>query len=821
VRHDLPSGTVTFLFSDVEGSTRLLHELGPSRYEEALVEHRRVLRAAFSANGGVEVDTQGDAFFVAFPTAPGAISAASDARQGLAAGPVHVRIGIHTGTPYVGREGYVGVDVHRAARIAACGHGGQVLISASTASLVGTDGLRDLGEHRLKDLSAPERIYQLGDADFPPLESLHRTNLPVPSTPFLGRGRELSEVVALLLREDVRIATLTGPGGTGKTRLALQAAAELAARFPDGVWWVPLASLRTPALVLSAAGQAIGAGDDVAAHIADRSLLLLLDNFEQVVDAATDLAELVATCPELKLLVTSREPLRASGEHEYPVHGLAHEESVDLFLARARAVEPGFTPDEAVSEICRRLDELPLAIELAAARVSALSTTQILERLEQRLPLLTRGPRDLPERQRTLRATLEWSHELLTEDEQRLFARLAVFSGCDLESAESVAAADIDTLQSLVDKSLVRQTDERFWMLETTREYAAECLARSADVTEVERRHAEHLLALAEEAAPQLRWTGSPGDWLDRLEREHDNMRAALDWLTSTGETQLALRLAGALYRFWVMRGHLAEGGRRLEDALAADERPTPARARALDGAAVIALGDDIATARLRAEEALALYRALDDEPGTAYATLALGEILGDEGEAQAALELFDESLRRFRALGDEHYALLALQGLAGVHEDLGDLERARSLHEETLRAARAQSDRRLVARALGQLAPHAAREGRADDALAMLRESLGILVELDHRLGVAEDLSRIALALSHAGRSVEAVRLASASEALFEETGREVPSWVAGRNAETLAVARTALDDTAFTEACEQGRVLTFDEAVARALEA
>jgi predicted ATPase/class 3 adenylate cyclase len=822
VRHDLPSGTVTFLFSDVEGSTRLLHELGARRYEEALVEHRRVLRAAFSTNGGVEVDTQGDAFFVAFPTAPGAIAAASDARQGLAAGPVRVRIGIHTGTPYVGREGYVGVDVHRAARIAACGHGGQVLVSASTAALVGTDGLRDLGEHRLKDLSAPERIYQLGEADFPPLESLHRTNLPIPSTPFLGRELELSEVVALVLREDVRIATLTGPGGTGKTRLGLQAAADLAAHFRDGVWWVPLASLRTPALVLSTVGQAIGAGDDVAAHIADRSLLLLLDNFEQVVDAAADLAELVATCPELKLLVTSREPLRASGEHEYPVHGLAHEESVDLFLARARAFEPGFTPDEAVSEICRRLDELPLAIELAAARVSALSTTQILERLERRLPLLTRGPRDLPERQRTLRATLEWSHELLTEDEQRLFARLAVFSGgCDLQSAESVAAADVDTLQSLVDKSLVRHTDERFWMLETTREYAAECLARSADVIEVERRHAEHFLALAEEAAPQLRWTGSPGDWLDRLEREHDNLRAALDRLASTGETQLALQLAGALYRFWVMRGHLAEGGRRLEAALAADERPTPARARALDGAAVIALGDDIATARLRAEEALALYRALDDEPGTAYATLALGEILGDEGELRAALELFDESLRRFRALGDEHYALLALQGLAGAHEDLGDLERARSLHEETLRGARAQSDRRLVARALGQLAPYASRDGRSDDALAMLKESVEILVELDHRLGVAEDLARIALALSHAGRSVDAVRLASASEALFDETGREVPSWVAHRNAETLAAGRAALDDTAFTDACEQGRALTFDEAVARALEA
>src|SRR5712691_11610685 len=338
----LPSGTVTFLFTDIEGSTKLLHDLGAEAYSVALAEHRRVLRDAFEANQGVEVDTQGDAFFVAFPTAPGALGAAAQAIEGLAAGPIRVRMGIHTGTPHLGEDDYVGIDVHRAARIAACGHGGQVLVSASTAAVVGTDGLRDLGEHRLKDLSAPERIYQLGDGEFPPLKSLHRTNLPIPSTPFLGRERELHDVHELVSRADVRLLTLTGPGGTGKTRLALQAAAEASERYPGGVFWVPLAPLRDPELVLETARQAVGASDGLAEQIGDTAMLLLFDNFEHVVEAAADLVGLLAACPRLDLLVTSREPLHVTGEQEYPVPSLTREEGVDFFLARARAVKPDF-----------------------------------------------------------------------------------------------------------------------------------------------------------------------------------------------------------------------------------------------------------------------------------------------------------------------------------------------------------------------------------------------------------------------------------------------------------------------------------------------
>ncbi len=529
MRPELPTGTVTFLFTDVEGSTRLLHELGAQRYAEALAEHRRLLRDAFSRHGGVEVDTQGDAFFVAFPTAAGALAAAGEAQAALADGAVRVRVGIHTGTPVLSDEGYVGADVHRAARIAAAGHGGQVLLSAATASLVARDGLVDLGEHRLKDLSAPERIYQLGEGEFPPLKTLYQTNLPVPTTTFLGRERELAEIDALLRRDDVRLVTLTGPGGTGKTRLALQAAAAAAERFPDGTWWVALAPLRDPALVLATAAAAVGASGDLAEHIGDKRLLLLFDNFEQVMAAADRLGELLRRCPNLRALVTSRELLQLPGEHAYPVPPLEPDEGVQLFLARARAVRPDFDGDGTIAELCARLDQLPLAIELAAARMRMMSPTQVLQRLSRRLELL-KGGRGVDARQETLRATIEWSYELLSVDEQRLFARLAVFrGGSTLEAAEEICAAELDLLQSLVDKSLVRARDERFWMLETLREYAAERLDASGEAERMRRRHADYFTELASQAEPHLR--RDEQEWLDRLERERDNIRAAFDTL--------------------------------------------------------------------------------------------------------------------------------------------------------------------------------------------------------------------------------------------------------------------------------------------------
>jgi predicted ATPase/class 3 adenylate cyclase len=817
VRGDLPSGTVTFLFTDVEGSTKLLHELGAEGYAEALAEHRGVIRESCARHGGVEVDTQGDAFFIAFPTAAGALGAATEALQGLDPGPIRVRVGIHTGTPHLAEEGYVGVDVHRAARIAACGHGGQVLVSASTAALLGTDGLRDLGEHRLKDLSAPERMYQLGDEDFPPLKSLYRTNLPIPATPFLGRLHELAEVSGLL--EDARLLTLTGPGGTGKTRLGLQAAAEAADRYPDGIFWVPLAPLRDSELVLVTAGQALGAKDGLAEHLADKSLLLLFDNFEHVVEAAPRLSELLASCPNVHLLVTSRELLRVPGEQAYPVPPLEPEDGTELFVARARAALPSFVASDAVPELCARLENLPLALELAAARVRVLSPEQLVERLSQRLDLLKAG-RGVDPRQKTLRATIEWSHELLNEDEQRLFARLAVFAGgCTLASAEAVCDADLDTLESLVDKSLVRVREgDRFWMLETIREYAAERLEASAEAGALRRRHAEHFLALAEEAEPYAREVDAA--WLDRLDREADNLRAALDWLEASEETQLVLRLVGALMDFWGTKGYLAEGRRRIEDALAVDESPTAARAKALNAAADMAIGHgDSAAARLRAEEARGLHRQLGDDWGTAASLYLLAAAAADDQDYETARQLWEESAQLFREVGDRHFTALATRMLAWAYDELGESDRARSLKEDVLHQARAAGDKHLQVQALEALV-HRATEERPEEAAEMLREAYELNHELGDRFREAVIVCRFARVLAFAGRAEAATRILAAGEALYEEIGGSPMGWLRRANDEALTLIRAQLDEAAFAKAREQGRTLTADEAVALALD-
>ncbi len=814
---ELPGGTVTFLFTDVEGSTRLLHELGPEAYAEALAEHRRVIREAFARHGGVEVDTQGDAFFVAFPTAPGAIAAAREARTALA---IPVRMGLHTGTPFLAEEGYVGADVNRAARIAACGHGGQMLVSAATASLVGSDGLRDLGEHRLKDLSAPERIYQLGDGQFPRLKSLHQTNLPVPATPFLGRERELTEIGELLARDEVRLVTLTGPGGTGKTRLGLQAAAEASDRYPDGIFWVPLAALRDPAFVAEEVGRAVGATDDLATHVADKRLLLLLDNFEHLVEAAPGLGELLLSCPNLELLVTSRELLTLAGEQAYPVPPLESAEAVRFFCARARSVKPDFAPDQALGELCARLDQLPLALELAAARVRVLSPPQLLERLGSRLDLLKAG-RGADPRQQTLRATIEWSYELLDAEEQRLFARLAVFrGGCTLDAAEMVCDADIDIVQSLVDKSLLRvRDDERFWMLESIREFAVEQLEHSGEAKGLRRQHADHFLALAEEAYPQL--ASDPKGWLLRLEAEHDNLRAAMDDFEAAGETQLVLQMSGALARFWYMRGHIIEPRRRLETALTRDDRPTPARARALRGLAMItnAAGDFVAS-RAQATAALDLYDRFGDSAGAAHARYLQGNAAAGERDFETAQTVFEESLRRFREVGDSHYSLLALRALAWASGELGDEQRFRSLYEQLLPLARAAGNKRLEARALAVHAGFARDEARVADALAKGAEALRIDVAIGEFSAIIQSLSNIAATLAVAGRAAEAVQLIAAVRSWHEEKGAIVPGWVADGHEESLTQLRQALDAVSFERAWQAGSTLTVEDAVALALQ-
>ena len=814
----LPIGTVTFLFTDIAGSTRLLHDLGSDAYAIALAGHRGVIRDATATNDGVEVDTQGDAFFIAFPTAAGALAAAIAARDGLAGGSLRVRMGIHTGTPLVTSDGYVGPDVHRAARIAAAGHGGQVLLSHATAALVGRDGLRDLGEHRLKDLLAPERIFQLGPEEFPPLRSLHRTNLPIPVTPFVGRAREVDRVVGLLARDDVRVLTLTGPGGTGKTRLSMQAAATASDRYPDGVWWVPLAPLSDPRLVAETASRIVGSSNGLAEHIGERSMLLIFDNFEQVLEAAVELAVVLAACPRLDVLVTSREPLHIGGEHEYPVPSLEPDEGFDLFVTRARAIQPTFEPDPAVIEICRRLDGLPLAIELAAARVRSLSTEQILDRLEQRFALLTGGARDAPERQRTLRGAIEWSHDLLTPDERTAFRRLSVFrGGCTLEAAESIADADLDMLQSLIDKSLLRFVEGRFRMLETIREYAAEQLEAAGETADRQRRHATFLLDLAEAAYPNLK--GDPKAWLDRLDADHDNLRAALDRLTAAGETQLALQLSGALWKFWYQRGHISEGRRRLVAALAADDGQTLARARALNGAGgLTGEYDDIAVARRFDEEALALYTALGDAEGIAVTLFMMSNGAMLERDWSGAVDLLEQSLPTFLEVGDDHYALLATDTLAWAYGELGDRPRSERLSEDVLSRARAAGNRRMEVMSLHSLSYWARLDGRIADALSMIDAAHRINVDLGQRVEIMSDLSRFASILAAADRPVDAALLLGRSRALAEELGAS-PLYDRERDEETLAVLHPLLDESALTEAIEAGRAMRIEVAVALAV--
>ena len=805
---DLPSGIVTFLFTDVEGSTKLLHELGADAYGAALLEHRRVLRDTFNRHGGVEVDTQGDAFFVAFPTGSGAIGAAREAQDALRSGPIRVRIGIHTGTPTLSQEGYVGHDVHLGARIAAAGHGGQVLLSKETLELADVEAT-DLGEHLLKDFDQPISIFQLGNERFPPLKTISNTNLPHPASSFVGRDTEVVEV-ASLVQDGARLLTLTGPGGSGKTRLAIEAAATLVPQFKAGVFWVGLATLRDPALVTDAIAQTLGANDGLAKHIGERELLLLLDNLEQVVGSAPELAALVETCPNLKLLVTSRELLRVRGEVEYPVLPLAEPEAVELFCARART-----EPDDTVHGLCRALDNLPLALELAAARASVLSPKQMLERLSKRLDLFM-GGRDADPRQQTLRATIAWSHELLSYEEQQLFARLAVFAGgCTLEAAEEVLEAQLDTLQSLVDKSLLRHAAGRFWMLETIREYAAEQLEDSGEVEEWRRRHAEYFLALAEEAEPHL--PPFEREWIDRLDREHDNLRAALDWLEAALETQLLQRLAGALARFWFMRGHGREGGERLERAVAADEGRTPARLKALNGASLLANTETPGPDRY-ATEALSLAEALGDRAGVGQAKLALAAV-ASQADMAATRTLYEEAAEVFSELGDEQMLMVTIRGLAWACLALADIERGRALHEENLQRARALGNTRIEAVTLGALSTTYIEEGRTDVALPMLLESHRLHEQLNDPMQTAFDIFRFAMLLTEAGAPEGAATVLAAADARAADAGADLTAWDPVPMGEMLAKQREQLGDDVFTAARERGFDLTAEQAFAVAL--
>jgi predicted ATPase/class 3 adenylate cyclase len=616
-----PTGTVTLVFSDVQGSTRLLETLGTERYAEVLNLHRRLLRKAFEAHDGYEVDEEGDALLVAFAAAGDAVAAAAEAQQALAAADwpegvaVRVRMGVHSGEPLTVPPKYVGMDVHRAARIMGAAHGGQVLVSQTTADLIADESrLLDLGEHRLKDLSLPQRLFQLvvegAPLEFPPLRTLENrpTNLPVQRAALLGREEELAELQELLLRPQVSILSLTGPGGTGKTRLALQLGAELVEEFPNGVWFVSLSPLRDPELVVPTIARTLGlredpsrpAGETLGAYLEARRMLLVLDNFEQVAESAAAVAAACGSAEGVKLLATSRSPLRLSGEHVFPVPplrvpdpgedlaALSEAAAVALFVERAVTARPDFALTEAnatsVAELCAHLDGLPLAIELAAARARVLPPQAILSRLSNRFDLLTGGARDLDDRQQTLRATLDWSYELLSAEEQRLFAKLSVFTGgCRLDAAEAICAEDgasaLEGIVALAEQSLLREHDDfdgepRFWMLESIRAYAAERLAQGGEADAVAAGHFDYFARFACEAEPHWR-DPDEGRWLARFASEIDNVRAALTY-ASESDPAAALEMATNLGWLW-QNGYVREGEELLQElrAVAATANPT------------------------------------------------------------------------------------------------------------------------------------------------------------------------------------------------------------------------------------------------------
>ncbi|MBA3734139.1 MAG: hypothetical protein H0W90_02905 [Actinobacteria bacterium] len=807
---NLPSGTVTFLFTDVKGSTRLLHELGEG-YAEVLAGHRRALRESFERYGGTEVDTQGDAFFIAFAKASEALSAAVAGRSALEGSPIRVRMGLHTGEPLVTEDGYVGIDVHRAARIAAAGHGGQILLSQSTRDLVGAESLRDLGEHRLKDLTAPERIYQLGDADFPPLKSLNATNLPVASNPLVGRERELADLQALL-RNSVRVVTLTGPGGSGKTRLALQVAAELVDEFSGGVFFVALAGVGHPERVQATIAGTIGVRDP--ADLRDREALLVLDNFEHLLEAAPSVGELLAGAPNTKILATSRAPLRLEGEREYPLDPLPSDEAVELLTQRGRAVRPGFEPDDATREICSRLDGLPLALELAASRLRSLSSAALLQRLEQRLPLLTGGRRDAPERQRTLRATIEWSYELLSEGLKQVFARLAVFAGTfSLDAAETVTGATLDDLDALVEASLMKPIGaDRFLMLATIREFATGALGENADL---DRRHAEHYRRVAESTNLSADGEGGMPDY-ELAFAELDNFRKALTWAVETRNAAVGLQTVIALEQLWVTRDPF-EGRRWLEALMERGENlPPELRARSLltHGGLVFIVGEFERGTQLY-EDSLAEYRSLGDERGAAavlnrmiYAAIARQ----DFPEARA---LGSESLEVHRRFGSTQGEAVALGSLAEVEWQTGNRELAVELAGRSAELAATAGFRWWRVAMLSMLSEWSLTSERRAEGDRLGREALGLAHRIGDRMHGVYLLALLAWSAAEAGQLKRAGFLWGAVEA--EEQRGAIGQWESERDA--FAARVLAFADADFEEKRDLGSRSTAAEAVDYAL--
>ena len=877
---------MTFLFTDIEGSTRLLSALGDG-YAALLDAHSAILRSAIGAHAGTEVSTEGDAFFAVFPSARDAVSAAAEAQRALDAtrwpegSIVKVRMGLNSGEAKLGGDNYVGLDVNRAARIAAAGHGGQVLLSDATRALVAQDlpeglRLRDLGEHRLKDLVLSVRISQLDidglAGDFPVLRSLDArpTNLPNQLTRFIGREQELVRVKELLAEH--RLVTLTGPGGTGKTRLALEAAGELLGDFSDGAFFVDLAPVRDAARVALTVAQALGlsvdpSGDALAAaqtHLRERDLLLIVDNFEQVIDGATTIEGLIAAASGLRVLVTSRMALRIYGEQEYevppfelpdpgrPLDELSRYAAVSVFVDRARAVKPDFvlTSDDApaVAGITARLDGLPLAIELVASQVRILSPQAILTRLEQHLPLPAGSVRGRPERQQTMRGAIAWSFDLLPAPERLLFAQLSVFpGGCTLAAAEAVCGPGdlgisvLDGLGALVDKSLLRPVESpdgetRFAMLETILEYAGERLRDEYDAEATYRRLAEFLLAFAEAAEPHLT-LGEQALWLDRCEREGPNLARALRWAIDVGEAEIGLRTAAALWRFWQQRGPIWEGRAALDQLLALEGGSPEVLAKALAAAGGLAWwGGDYGATQLNFEKALPVVRESGDRVGEVDALYNLGFVTvwsgagnavdrarteGRFAHADAAESLFRQSLALAEELGYQ-------KGVARAHRGLGFvlgvargnpavvvpiLEKAEAMFEEL-------GDRWEMTETLVVLANATRFSGDKERARDYYVRAFDLMVDAGNRPLTTGILFLLAGLESELGHHERATRLHGAGEAAREVTGAVTTPVGARLMGDPVGMARQAIGDQAVDLALADGRAMDRDAVIAYAHE-
>ncbi|MGI8707795.1 MAG: ATP-binding protein [Actinomycetota bacterium] len=868
----LPEGTVTFLFTDIQGSTKLLRRLGDS-YGAVLGAHRTLLRAAFARNAGREVDTQGDAFFVAFSDAWGAVNAAVESQLALlehpwAHGePVLVRMGIHTGDPLLIEGHYVGIDVHRAARICSSAHGGQIVLSEASLQAIGKPPVvairfADLGRHRLKDLEQPEHLYQVIEdgipSEFPALRSLKPpTNVPRHVGGLVGRSQEKQDLERMLRVDGARAVTVTGPGGTGKTRLAAAAALDLLDHFSDGVYFVDLSAANDAALVSSAIGQVVGVQgegeeplvDAIVNALHDRRMLLLLDNFEQALDGAVVVSDLLHRAPHLSVLVTSRIVLSIEGERELSLAPLVlphdrsrsaveESEAAELFIERARQARPGFVlTDEnagAVADACILLDGLPLALELAAARIKLFSPAALVHRLNDRLALLTGGAGDKPDRHRTLRSTIDWSYHLLTEGERAFFRDLAVFNGgATFEAAEAVAGEGqdpLDALTTLVGHSLLRQREDadgevRFSMLQTIRDYASEMLSKDPGRAALSERHARYYLELAESIAGEA---NSRPTELDRLDGEHDNMRTALEWWLEREAHPVAgtraLRLTVALGHYWYTHGYAVEGGRWLERALAVGGERAPARDRAR---ALRLLGimmeqqRHLERARSLFGEALELFRKIGDRGGEASSLNSLGVLTRSLHDLDAAEKLFEESVALRRDIGDEPGTASSLSNLALVAIDRGDFDRAWDLLENTLRLDRARGDEWGVAVSIANRGVIQLERGDLDDATTAAGDALRRFVDMGEADCMAEALETFAGIAAAQERFVRAARIAGGAGSLRRSAGIPLARIDLERLDRWLGPARAGLGEEAFESARREGAEMTTDQAVKYALPA